>query len=84
MVFIESVVVTASLQSWSPVWYTAINILRSIFESLTLLPATYLQSHLPETHYEGAFSLLRQSPKYMVLIWPLGAVLERYLARRYA
>lgn len=61
-------------------WYRTASFSGSTFQVLLLLlPATYLQSFPFGTVLETAWALLWELPKYIILFWLLGAVVDRYL-----
>ena len=81
-VFLGSTVVAAFVQYLIWLWYRTARISGSTFQLLILLlPATYLQSFPFGTVSETAWALLWELPKYLVVLWILGAFVDRYLSR---
>ena len=79
---VGSFILAALIQYLLRIWYRNVSILGSTFQLLLmLLPATYLQSFPFGTVSETAWALLWELPKYLVVIWLLGAGVDRYLAR---
>ena len=81
-VLLGSVVVAVSFQFLFRLWYQTVSVSGSTFQLLLLLlPATYLQSFPFDTVSETAWAVLWELPKYLVVLWLLGAWVDRYLAR---
>lgn len=63
-------------------WYRTATISGSTFQLLVMLfPATYLQSFPFGTVLETSWAMLWELPKYILLFWMLGTVVDRYLLR---
>ena len=82
-VLIGSFVIATSVHFLLGLWYRCVTIRGDSFQLLiVLLPATYLQSFPFGTVSETVWALLWELPKYLVLLWVLGAGIDGYLARR--
>ena len=66
----------------SGLWYRTVSLSAGSFQLLLLLyPASYLQSFPFGTVQETCWALLWELPKYLIVLWLLGVVIDR-LARR--
>ena len=66
-------------------WYRNASVSTSTFQLLVmLLPATYLQSFPLGTVSETVWALLWELPKYLLVLWLIGAGVDFFLARREA
>lgn len=63
-------------------WYSFVTVNNGTYHLLLMsLPATYIQSFPFGTVSETAWSLLWELPKYLLLFWMIGVVVDRYLSR---
>jgi len=77
-----SFVVAVSVHSLFRLWYHTVSVSGTTFQLLLLLlPATYLQSFPFGTVSETCWALLWELPKYLVILWLVGACVDRYLSR---
>ena len=81
-VILGSLLLAAFVQLLFRLWYQTVSLSGSTFQLLLLLlPATYLQSFPFGTVSETAWSLLWELPKYLLVLWMLGACIDSYLVR---
>ena len=81
-VLLGSIFVAAFLLVLLRIWYRTASTAGSTFNLLLmLLPATYLQSFPFGTVSETAWSFLWELPKYLIFLWLIGAVVDRFLLR---
>ena len=81
-VLLGSLATAAFLQILFRLWYSTVRISESTLQLLLLLwPATYLQSFPFGTVSETAWALLWELPKYLVVLWLLGAAVDRFWVR---
>lgn len=82
-VLIGSFLLAFLLQALFRLWYRTVSVYGTTYQLLLFLyPSTYLQSFSFGTVSETSWSVLWELPKYLLLFWLLGAVIDRFLSRR--